>query len=152
MNNPTTTPSPSEIIKKTLNDEDQIEESERQLSLKKDEFVVDSDYQSKQAKTLPDVDALKVTSPTHQKEEESMALVEEESGRERLKRHRVEMAGRVWIPDLWGQEDLLKDWIDCNAFDASLVNNSIMSARAALMQERTGTAASSSVLRIENRC
>ncbi|KAM7464247.1 hypothetical protein LguiA_032368 [Lonicera macranthoides] len=59
----------------------------------------------------------------------------EESGRERLKRLRVEVAGRVWIPDIWGQEELLKDWIDCNAFDASLVNNNIISARAALVQE-----------------
>ncbi|GFY97824.1 hypothetical protein Acr_12g0003650 [Actinidia rufa] len=57
------------------------------------------------------------------------------SGRERLKRHRIEMAGRVWVPDMWGQEGLLKDWIDCTAFDAALVRNNIMSARAALVQE-----------------
>uniref|UniRef100_A0A803P644 Uncharacterized protein n=1 Tax=Cannabis sativa TaxID=3483 RepID=A0A803P644_CANSA len=36
----------------------------------------------------------------------------DDNGRERLKRHRIEMGGRVWIPDIWGQEDLLKDWID----------------------------------------
>ncbi|KAL0309531.1 UNVERIFIED_CONTAM: protein BIC1 [Sesamum radiatum] len=57
------------------------------------------------------------------------------SGRERLKRHRIEVAGRVWIPDMWGQEAFLKDWIDCGAFDASLVNSSIMSARAALVEQ-----------------
>ncbi|KAL3825769.1 hypothetical protein ACJIZ3_021798 [Penstemon smallii] len=57
------------------------------------------------------------------------------SGRERLKRHRMEVAGRVWIPEMWGQENLLKDWIDCTAFDASLVKSSIMSARAALVEE-----------------
>ncbi|KAL7096625.1 hypothetical protein ACP275_10G090600 [Erythranthe tilingii] len=57
------------------------------------------------------------------------------TGRERLKRHRVEVAGRVWIPDMWGQENLLKDWIDCTAFDASLVNSSITSARDSLVQE-----------------
>ncbi|KAI3667567.1 hypothetical protein L6452_42633 [Arctium lappa] len=73
-------------------------------------------------------------------------MVVEESGRERLKRHRVEMAGRVWIPDVWGHEDLLKDWIDCTVFDSSLGNNTIMSARAALVQEGRST------LRIENRC
>lgn len=89
-------------------------------------------------------------------DDESTVAVEE-SGRERLKRHRVEMAGRVWIPDIWGQEDLLKDWIDCTAFDASLVNNTILSARAALMQERRTPANSTTthVLRrriIENRC
>ncbi|KAI3788141.1 hypothetical protein L2E82_00829 [Cichorium intybus] len=73
-------------------------------------------------------------------------LVVEESGRERLKKHRVEMAGRVWIPDIWGHEDLLKDWIDCTVFDSSLGNNNIMSARAALVQEGRST------LRIENQC
>ncbi|PSS15932.1 Zinc finger E-box-binding homeobox like [Actinidia chinensis var. chinensis] len=57
------------------------------------------------------------------------------SGRERLKRHRIEVAGRVWVPDMWGQEGLLKDWIDCTAFDAALVRNNIMSAREALVQE-----------------
>lgn len=59
----------------------------------------------------------------------------EDTGRERLKRHRVEVAGQVWIPEIWGQEELLKDWIDCSAFDASVLNASIMSARAALVEE-----------------
>ncbi|MFS8002356.1 putative protein BIC [Helianthus anomalus] len=70
----------------------------------------------------------------------------EESGRDRLKRHRVEMAGRAWIPDTWGHEDFLKDWIDCTVFDSSLGNNTIMSARAALMQEGR------SKVRIGNKC
>lgn len=73
----------------------------------------------------------------------------EENGRERLKRHRIEVAGHVWIPEIWGQEELLKDWIDCNAFDAKLINNNIMSARAALVQE-TRKKNSSCRLRIEN--
>lgn len=63
---------------------------------------------------------------------------EEESGRERLKRHRVEMGGRVWIPDMWGQEEYLKDWIDCTTFDPPLISNSkIVTARTALVQEAT---------------
>ncbi|KAL9993550.1 putative protein BIC [Helianthus debilis subsp. tardiflorus] len=70
----------------------------------------------------------------------------EESGRERLKRHRVEMAGRVWIPDVWGQEDMLKDWIDCTVFDSSLRNNNIMSARTAMVQQARSTA------KIKNQC
>ncbi|CAH1432364.1 unnamed protein product [Lactuca virosa] len=77
---------------------------------------------------------------------EASMVVEEESGRERLKRHRVEMSGRVWIPDIWGQEDLLKKWIDCTVFDSSLEKNSVMSAREALIQEGRST------LRIENSC
>ncbi|PON42428.1 hypothetical protein PanWU01x14_281860 [Parasponia andersonii] len=74
----------------------------------------------------------------------------EDNRRERLKRHRIEVAGRVWIPEIWGQEDLLKDWIDCNAFDACLVPNGIISARASLVEE--GRRAASGRLRIENRC
>ncbi|KAK7337230.1 hypothetical protein VNO77_17794 [Canavalia gladiata] len=74
----------------------------------------------------------------------------EDSGREMLKRHRVEVAGRVWIPDIWGQEDLLKDWIDCTAFDAPLVSSRITTARAALVEECTRVNAAG--LRIENRC
>lgn len=80
----------------------------------------------------------------------SNGTVEESSsiGRERLKRHRVEVAGRVWIPDMWGQEDFLKDWIDCAAFDASLVNSSIMLARDSLVEE--ARRANSTRLRIQN--
>ncbi|GAB4833387.1 hypothetical protein Ancab_031630 [Ancistrocladus abbreviatus] len=76
---------------------------------------------------------------------------EEESGRERLKRHRVEVAGRVWIPDIWGQEELLKDWVDCSAFDSALVTSSIMSARSALVEG--GKRVNSSRLRVvQNSC
>ncbi|KAH6837800.1 hypothetical protein C2S53_013960 [Perilla frutescens var. hirtella] len=67
-----------------------------------------------------------------------------ESGRERLKRHRGEVAGRVWIPEMWGQEDFLKDWIDSTVFDAAVRNSGIMSARAALMKEGR--------FRIQNSC
>jgi len=76
--------------------------------------------------------------------------LEEESGgpRERLKRHRTEVAGHVWIPDLWGQEDLLMDWIDCSAFDTCLVPEGIISARASLIEE--GRRASSAGIRVEN--
>ncbi|GER29064.1 hypothetical protein STAS_04893 [Striga asiatica] len=79
---------------------------------------------------------------------EPLPEVSEDSGRERLKRHRVEMAGRVWIPDMWGQEGFLKDWVDCAAFDASLVNSSILSARDSLVEE--GRRANSTRLRVQN--
>ncbi|KAG8374130.1 hypothetical protein BUALT_Bualt11G0098900 [Buddleja alternifolia] len=88
-----------------------------------------------------------VTAPT-----KSEGTVEDStSGRERLKRHRVEVAGRVWIPDMWGQEGLLKDWIDCTATDFSLANSSIMSARASLVEEGR-IRANSTRLRLENSC
>ncbi|XP_022927272.1 protein BIC1-like [Cucurbita moschata] len=75
---------------------------------------------------------------------------EEEGGRERLKRHRREMAGRVWIPDIWGQEELLKEWIDCSGFDACLFPTGIGLARAALVEE--GRRANNGGFRLENRC
>ncbi|CAN6231886.1 unnamed protein product [Urochloa humidicola] len=60
----------------------------------------------------------------------------EESARERLKRHRTEMAGRVRIPDMWGQERLLKDWVDCTVFDRPLVATAgLLTARDALVRE-----------------
>ena len=51
-------------------------------------------------------------------DQEGMTLPElvsdsvEESGREKQKKNRVEVAGRVWIPEIFGQEELLKDWTD----------------------------------------
>ncbi|KAM1184395.1 hypothetical protein ACFX2I_013785 [Malus domestica] len=80
----------------------------------------------------------------------AVAAEEEESGRERLKKHRMEVAGQVWIPDIWGQEELLQDWVDCSAFDASLFPGGIMTARSALVEE--GRRENSGRLRIEYRC
>ncbi|KAL5212075.1 hypothetical protein ABZP36_022922 [Zizania latifolia] len=60
----------------------------------------------------------------------------EESARERLKRHRTEMAGRVRIPEMWGQERLLKDWVDCAVFDRPLAaTRGLLNARDALVAE-----------------
>jgi len=60
----------------------------------------------------------------------------EESARERLKRHRTDMAGRVRIPDMWGQERLLKDWVDCAVFDRPLAaTTGLLTARDALVAE-----------------
>jgi len=64
------------------------------------------------------------------------AAAREESARERLKRHRTEMAGRVRIPDMWGQERLLKDWVDCAVFDRPLAaTTGLLTARDALVAE-----------------
>ncbi|KAK1420779.1 hypothetical protein QVD17_22634 [Tagetes erecta] len=82
----------------------------------------------------------------HEVMEETTTVVVEESGRDKLKRHRMEMSGRVWIPDIWGQEDLLNKWIDCTVFDSCVEKTSIMSARDALIQEGRST------LTIENSC
>ncbi|KAA8549867.1 hypothetical protein F0562_001551 [Nyssa sinensis] len=60
----------------------------------------------------------------------------QDCGRERLKRHQTEVAGRVLIPEKWGHEELMKDWIDYSSFDALLAPSGIMSAREALVAER----------------
>ncbi|KAL6885906.1 hypothetical protein ACP4OV_010167 [Aristida adscensionis] len=85
---------------------------------------------------------------------------DQESTRERLKRHRQEMAGRVWVPEMWGQEKLLKDWVDCAVFDRPLVPAGLLTARRALVAEcctrrqdrRTAAGGSSSPLRVQNGC
>ncbi|KAL9675896.1 hypothetical protein QQ045_004104 [Rhodiola kirilowii] len=59
-----------------------------------------------------------------------------ENGRERLKRHRSEVAGKVVVPDKWSQEEMLKDWLDFASFDALLAPKGFDLARAALVAER----------------
>ncbi|CAL0326738.1 unnamed protein product [Lupinus luteus] len=67
---------------------------------------------------------------------EVSVVIAEDSGRERLKKHRVEVGGRIWIPEIWGQEEFLMDWIDCTtAFHAHLVPTKIITAQEALVQE-----------------
>ncbi|CAK7329114.1 unnamed protein product [Dovyalis caffra] len=78
--------------------------------------------------------------------EDHQVLVHRDCGRERLKRHREEVAGRVMVPDTWDQENLLKDWTDCSTFDELLAPKGVSSARAALVAE--GRRESSSRLRI----
>lgn len=95
--------------------------------------------------------------------EPKAAADDQESTRERLKRHRREMAGRVWVPEMWGQEKLLKDWVDCAVFDRPMVPMGLLTARRALIAEcctrRPDRAASSSSstsssnpLRVRNGC
>jgi hypothetical protein len=75
----------------------------------------------------------------------------EESARERLKRHRTEVAGRVRIPDMWGQECLLKDWVDCAVFDRPLAATAgLLNARDALVAARRPAARRP--LRVQNGC
>ncbi|KAK4756139.1 hypothetical protein SAY87_006266 [Trapa incisa] len=71
-------------------------------------------------------------------------------GRERLKRHREEVAGRVMIPDSWGQDIFLKDWIEYSTFDALWEPKRLSLAREALMAE--GLQAASQRLRVGSRC
>ncbi|XP_027105219.2 uncharacterized protein [Coffea arabica] len=63
-------------------------------------------------------------------------IQQEESGREKLFRHWNEVAGRVCIPEIWGQEASLNDWMDCSLFDSLLAPKGAVSAREALIAER----------------
>ncbi|KAI3450711.1 hypothetical protein Pfo_007376 [Paulownia fortunei] len=58
-------------------------------------------------------------------------------GNEKMKRHwkEVSVGGRIVIPEAWGQEDLLKDWIDYSTFDALLAPKEVGLAREALVAE-----------------
>lgn len=58
-----------------------------------------------------------------------------DSGREKLKRHWNEVAGKMSIPERWGQEGFLKEWVDYSSFDALLAPNGAVSAREALVAE-----------------
>ncbi|XAR60138.1 hypothetical protein NMG60_11033390 [Bertholletia excelsa] len=73
-----------------------------------------------------------------------------ESNREKMERHRREVGGKVVVPDTWGQEQLLMQWIDNSSFDAMLAPKGIRSARAALVSE--GRKAISQGFGIESRC
>jgi hypothetical protein len=55
---------------------------------------------------------------------------------EMLRKLRLEIGGQVCIPDTWGQESSLQDWADCTAFSVAYVPACLMSAQAALAEER----------------
>lgn len=90
----------------------------------------------------------------------TVATVDADASRERLKRHRREVAGRVWIPESWGKEPFLKDWTDCTALDRALFPAGLLLAREALVDEcrrratssPPGAAAPRSTFRIGNSC
>ncbi|MED6169210.1 hypothetical protein PIB30_019321 [Stylosanthes scabra] len=70
--------------------------------------------------------------------------ISEETGRERLKRHREEVKGRVKIPEDWGQEKMMKEWIDYTTFDALFAPHTvIVAARDALIADGRKTTSSS---------
>ncbi|XP_051113908.1 protein BIC1-like [Andrographis paniculata] len=75
---------------------------------------------------------------------------DEKTGRERLKRHRLEVADRVWVPELWGQEDFLKDWIDCSPFDAAVMSSSAATAARASLAEQGRNKSNPNRLGIKN--
>ena len=109
----------------------------------------------KASSELPEPTLLKISLDHHAEDQ----IKEVNSGRERLKRHREEVAGRVLVPEKWGKEELMKDWIDYSSFDKLLIPNGIRSAREALTLEAAGrhrTQASATTtsppLRIESRC
>lgn len=72
-------------------------------------------------------------------------------GRERLKRHREEAAKEVVIPEKWGKEQLMKEWIEYTTFDALFApHRLIVAARDALIAD--ARKAKSQRLRLHNSC
>ncbi|CAL9081678.1 unnamed protein product [Musa textilis] len=123
----------------------------------RDELVPSSSWEDPPAKSSEElVDACSKKSTREERAARSTGerarpeVATEESGRERLKRHRMEMAGRVWIPETWGQENRLKDWIDSSVFDRPLVPKGLVSAREALVEACRRT--SSRSRQIRNPC
>lgn len=125
-----------------------IQETE---SIQGSQKPVEDSQESKKSKTHEDSAEVKEEFPPPQSPRKSNGIGGEDGGRERLKRHRVEVAGRVWIPDMWGQEDLLKDWIDCTAFDASLARATILMARDSLAKDARSPPHSTQ-LRLQDGC
>ncbi|CAK7329113.1 unnamed protein product [Dovyalis caffra] len=115
-----------------------------------------SSSMSEQHQRLPPCPRLENVSSEVKEQAEALKLLHRESssstGRERLKRHREEVSGKVMIPEIWGQEKLLTDWIDYSPFDNLLAPNGITSAREALIAEgrrACSSAASHQRLRVE---
>ncbi|CAI9783311.1 unnamed protein product [Fraxinus pennsylvanica] len=123
---------PENIIPPFPSETKEVHSPEKPFSVEETKSKSEKENQSNETETTPQDSSLSMQMKL---KDTCTEPVVEDSGRERLKRHRVEVAGQVRIPDIWGQEDLLKDWADCTAFDASLMNNNIMSARASLVKE-----------------
>ncbi|CAI0544344.1 unnamed protein product [Linum tenue] len=58
--------------------------------------------------------------------------------RERMERHWEEVAGRVTVPEEWGHEGVLDEWVDCSTFDELLAPHGVVSARRALVRDQGG--------------
>lgn len=92
-------------------------------------------------------------------ETEKLARGQEEgpllSGREKLKRHWTKVGGRVFVPEKWGQEGNLREWMDYSSFDTLLAPKGLNSAREALISQgkraRSGSSSSSRMLGIRSR-
>lgn len=92
-----------------------------------------------------------VLDPETQEKKENVKVdesFEEVTGREKLKRHREEVMGRVNIPENWSEEKQLKKWVDYTTFDALILapHSLIVAARDALIAD--GRKARSQRLRI----
>ncbi|KAK4369478.1 hypothetical protein RND71_013270 [Anisodus tanguticus] len=58
-----------------------------------------------------------------------------EEGPLKLKRHWREVGGRVFVPERWGHEGSLREWVDYSSFDKILAPKGLKSAREALMSQ-----------------
>ncbi|MCO5570543.1 hypothetical protein L7F22_024266 [Adiantum nelumboides] len=56
-------------------------------------------------------------------------------GRQRLQLHRLQVSGKVSIPDKWGCEQQLQEWVSYGIVEDALRPAGLMSARTALVSE-----------------
>lgn len=88
-------------------------------------------------------------SSTAQNTEKQLQLhMEKEGRRERLRRLRLEIGGKVCIPDTWDHESSLQDWFNCTAFTVAYVPPGLASARESLAKDARQ---SRTLLRVESR-
>ena len=77
-------------------------------------------------------------------------------GRQRLQRHWMETGGNVCIPEIWGREQHLEEWVSYGIVEDALRPAGLMAARAALIntdvrRRKTSSASSSTSSSPNNR-
>ncbi|CAN4107263.1 unnamed protein product [Withania somnifera] len=73
------------------------------------------------------------------------------SGREKLKRHWKEVGGRICVPERWGHEASLREWMDCSSFDKILAPNGLKSAHEALISQGKPARSTSRMIQVRSR-
>ncbi|XP_024633300.1 protein BIC1 [Medicago truncatula] len=105
------------------------------LSLQQSDYKLECNSPNK--KNYDEIDDDDEKAKEEENKENGTARVEEITGRERLKRHREEMKGKVKVPENWEKEQKLKEWVDYTTFDALIFapHALIVTARDALIAD-----------------
>ncbi|KAH7404699.1 hypothetical protein KP509_15G039100 [Ceratopteris richardii] len=96
------------------------------------EFAVTASKVSEEAPSFAGVDDVEEVDGKDKAIENSPRLA---CGRQRLQEYRMQMSGKVVIPDSWGREEQLQDWVTYGIVEDALRPAGLMAARAALVNE-----------------